>query len=110
MSAPTKTELWELAARIAQADSEDHEDDVVIQPMFDLLEKLSKRQQEILVDLLTPNGKKAFKKALKRVCVGSLSYEQLEELGIEDVTLDKTDPAGIVYHIIVSSWEGEDGL
>jgi hypothetical protein len=66
MSAPTKTELWELAARIAQADSEDHEDDVVIQPMFDLLEKLSKRQQEILVDLLTPNGKKAFKKALKR--------------------------------------------
>jgi hypothetical protein len=110
MSAPTKTELWELAARLTGADSEEDEDNEVIQPLFDMLEILSKRQQEILIDLLTPNGQKAFKKALKKVCTGNLSYGQLEELGIEDITLDKTDPAGIVYHIIVSSWEGEDGL
>lgn len=110
MSKPTKTELWELAARLAEADSEDHENDEIIQPLFDKLKALSDRQQEILYDLTTPHGANEFRKALKQVCVGKLSYEQLETLGIEDITLDKNDPAGIVYQIIVSSWEGEDGL
>jgi hypothetical protein len=110
MSKPTKSELWELAAKLAEADSEDHEDDEVIEPMFKQLSALSDRQQEIIYDLTKPKGQNDFKEALKKVCVGGLSYGQLEQLGIEDVLVDKTDPAGIVYKIVVSSWEGEGGL
>lgn len=110
MSKPTKTELWELAAKLTDADSDDHEDDEVIQQTFDLLQKLSDRQQDILFDLTTPQGQGEFKKVLKQICVGNLSYGQLEELGIEDVLIDKADPAGIVYKIVVASWEGEGGL
>jgi hypothetical protein len=110
MSKPTTTELWDLAARLADADSDDHEDDEVVQPTFDLLKKLSERQQEILYDLLTPAGQNQFKEAIHKICTGNLSYDRLEALGIEDVMVDKNDPAGIVYQIIVSSWEGEGGL
>lgn len=110
MSKPTKSELWELAAKLTDADSEDHEDDETIQPMFDMLQKLSDRQQEILYDITTPKGQNDFKKVLKQICVGGLSFGQLEQLGIEDVLVDKSDPAGIVYKIVVASWEGEGGL
>jgi hypothetical protein len=110
MSKPTKQELWELAAKLAEANDEDHEDDEVIQPMFDMLQKLSDRQQEILYNLMTPVGRNQFKDVLKQVCTGNLSYGQLEDLGIEDVLVDKEDPAGIVYKIVVASWEGEGGL
>jgi heme oxygenase len=110
MSKPTKTELWELAAKLAEADSEDHEDDEIVQPIYDMLQKLSDRQQEILFDLTTPHGRDEFKKVIKQVCTGDLSYEQLEQLGIEDVLVDKDDPAGIVYKIVVASWEGEGEL
>jgi hypothetical protein len=47
---------------------------------------------------------------LKQICVGEMSYADLDELGIEDVVTDKSDPAGIVYHIVIASWEGEGGL
>lgn len=110
MRKPTDNELWELAASLADADSEDHEDDEQIKPTFDMLKKLSDRKQELLVDLLTPVGKQQFKAWIKHVCVGGLSYGELEELGVEDVLVDKDDPAGIVYKIVVSSWEGEGGL
>lgn len=110
MTKPTKNELWELAAVLSEADSEDHEDDEAIQPTFDLLQKLSNRQQEIVFDLLQPHGRDEFKKVLKQVCTSNLSYEQLEHLGIEDILIDRTDPAGIVYKIVVASWEGEGGL
>lgn len=110
MNKPTKDELWELAAKLANADSEDHEDDEVIEPLFKQLTALSDRQQEIIYDLTKPKGQNNFKEVLKKVCVGNLSYGQLEQLGIEDVTVDKSDPAGIVYHIIVSSWEGEGNM
>lgn len=110
MSKPTKQELWALAAKLADANSEDHEDDDEIQPLFDKLSALSDRQQEILYDLTTPKGQKDFKEAIHKVCTSDMSYDQLEALGIEDITIDKNDPAGIVYQIIVSSWEGEGGL
>ena len=110
MGKVTTNELWELAASLVNADSEDHEDDEEIQPLYDMLKKLSDRKQELLVDLVTPVGKQQFKEWIKHICIGGLDYGQLEELGIEDVLVDKTDPAGIVYKIVVSSWEGEGGL
>jgi len=60
--------------------------------------------------LTTPKGTSDFKDALHKICTGNLDYGQLEALGIEDITRDSSDPAGWVYHIIVSAWEGEDGL
>lgn len=110
MSKPTEAELWELAATLAEADSDDHEDDELIQPTFDMLKRLRDRQQEIFYDLTTPKGQADFKKAIKQICTGGLSYGDLEQFGIEDVLVDKDDPAGIVYKIVVSSWEGEGGL
>ena len=110
MSKPLENELWELAASLAEADSEDHEDDEVIQPMFDMLNKLAGDKQALLIDLLTPVGEQQFKTWLKHVCVSDLSYDQLEALGIEDVLVDKSDPAGIVYKIVVAAWEGEGGM
>ena len=51
-----------------------------------------------------------FKEMIKQICIGDLSYDELEALGIEDILRDDNDPAGIVYKIVVSSWEGEGGL
>ena len=51
-----------------------------------------------------------FKQLIKEICTESPSYDVLEALGIEDILTDDTDPAGIVYKIVVSSWEGEGGL
>lgn len=110
MSGTTRNELWEMAATLADADSEDHEDDEIIQPIFDMLNKLSDAQKKTFVSLTTPKARDDFKETIKKICTGNLSYDQLEQLGIEDILVDKTDPAGIVYKIVVASWEGEGGL
>lgn len=110
MSTPTKKELWELSAKLVGADSDDHEDDDIIQPLFDLLQTLNNRQKEIMYDLSQPIAQKDFKATLKKICTSELSFGQLEELGIEDIEVDKSDPAGIVYKIVVASWEGEGGM
>lgn len=52
----------------------------------------------------------AFRGILKIICVGDLSYEELGALGVEDVLVDRNDPAGIVYKIVVAAWEGEGGM